>query len=169
MKRFIILILAVASLSLALEGCSAQYKAQTQAQNMELVNQAEQSGEFYLYIDTMFPKRGPSQKLTSSYSVKVKDGVLHSYLPYFGQAWNVPYGGGKGLVFDAPIEQLQQGITRKGDGVVFQVLTKNEEDTYLYDITIYSTGYCSVTVQSRNRDTIRYSGHIQEMPAKENG
>ena len=45
--------------------------------------------------------KGRSRALTSDYSIEIRNDSVFSYLPYFGVAYNVPYGGGKGLIFNA--------------------------------------------------------------------
>ena len=80
-------------------------------------------------------------------------------LPYFGRAYNVPYGGGKGLNFIAPITGYQTETDRKG--ITRVVLTsENEEDHYRYILEVSSSGDSYIQVQSRQRDFIRYSGRM---------
>lgn len=54
-------------------------------------------------MDYMIPLRGGG-KSVSTYYIKVSADSLDSYLPYFGQARHIPYGGGKGLNFQEKID-----------------------------------------------------------------
>ena len=107
----------------------------------------------------MYPLRGQARMVSFGYSVEVRNDSLFSYLPYFGRAYSVPYGGGKGLNFSAPIKsyqerEIKQGVRRIEIGVA------NEEDTYLYSIEVFDSGNASVDVQSRLRDHISYTGEM---------
>ena len=93
------------------------------------------------------------------YSVKVKDGVLYSHLPYIGQAWRVPYGGGHALNFDAPILNYTVSQARK-DGYEIRIYVKTDEDEHLYLLTVFENGRASLDVQSGNRDRISYTGQM---------
>ena len=77
----------------------------------------------------MLPMKGRSRSLTSNYSVEVRNDSVFSYLPYFGEAYNIPYGGGKGLIFNAPISQYQTKHLKKGK-VQINFKVNNEEDKY---------------------------------------
>lgn len=58
---------------------------------------------FTVDVSMAYPMRGRSIPLTSSYSLKMKNDSVDVYLPYFGRAYSVPYGGGKGLHFQSEI------------------------------------------------------------------
>ena len=83
-----------------------------------------------------------------------------SYLPYFGRAYNVPYGGGKGLNFTAPIASYQEFLKRNGLRHI-EIGVVNDEDTYLYTIEVFDNGSSSVDVHARQRERISYSGNIE--------
>ena len=106
----------------------------------------------------MYPLRGTSQHV-SNYSVSVKDGVLDSHLPFIGQAWRVPYGGGHALNFKADIGSYNVAKTRK-DGYEVRIYVKTDEDEHLYLLTVFTNGRASLEVQSGNRDRISYSGEM---------
>jgi hypothetical protein len=97
--------------------------------------------------------------MVSNYSIKVKDGVLISHLPFIGQAWRVPYGGGHALNFDAPI--VNYTVTQpRTDGYEIRIYVKTDEDEHLYRLTVFDNGRASLDVQSQNRDRISYTGEM---------
>jgi len=104
--------------------------------------------------------RGSSRSVSYGYSVEVRNDTLFSYLPYFGRAYNVPYGGGKGLNFSHPIENYQEYQKKNGQRHIEIGLT-NEEDTYLYTIEVFDNGNSSVEVLSRQRERIFYTGMME--------
>ena len=103
--------------------------------------------------------RGSSRSVSFGYSVEVRNDSLISYLPYFGRAYNVPYGGGKGLNFSAPIGSYQEYMKRNGQRHI-EIGVSNEEDTYLYTIEVFDNGNSSVEVRARERERISYSGNV---------
>ena len=156
MKNWIIIIVMAA----ALAGCATTAeRMEREARTAAQVSEALASRHYTINVLMMYPQRGRAVNLTTNYSVEVKGDSLISYLPYFGRAYNVPYGGGKGLNFIAPITGYQTETDRKG--ITRVVLTsENEEDRYRYILEVSSSGDSYIQVQSRQRDFIRYSGRM---------
>lgn len=156
MKNWIIFIVMAA----ALAGCATTAeRMEREARTAAQVSEALASRHYTINVLMMYPQRGRAVNLTTNYSVEVKGDSLISYLPYFGRAYNVPYGGGKGLNFIAPITGYQTETDRKGMTRVV-LTTENEEDRYQYVLEVSSSGDSYVQVQSRQRDFIRYSGRM---------
>ena len=103
--------------------------------------------------------KGRSRALTTLYSLEVKNDSIFSYLPYVGEAYNVPYGGGKGLNFQAPISQYESKEGKKGT-IEIKLKTRNEEDSYTYRITVFTNGSTQIYVQPNNRQSISFSGKM---------
>ena len=102
---------------------------------------------------------GNSRNVSYGYSVEVRNDTLISYLPYFGRAYNVPYGGGKGLNFSERIGSYHE--TQQSNGArLIDIELKNDEDIYQYTIKVFDNGNSSIDVQSRQRDPISYSGEM---------
>ena len=156
MKNWIIFIVLAA----ALAGCATTAeRMEREARTAAQVSEALASRHYTINVLMMYPQRGRAVNLTTNYSVEVKGDSLISYLPYFGRAYNVPYGGGKGLNFIAPITGYQTETDRKG--ITRVVLTsENEEDHYRYILEVSNSGDSYIQVQSRQRDFIRYSGRM---------
>ena len=161
MKKWILPLLAAA---LAVSACgilgseTKEERAAREAREAQMVRQAVQAGDFTIDIDRMYPLRGTS-KMVSNYSIKVKDGVLISHLPFIGQAWRVPYGGGHALNFEAPV--LNYTATANGrDGYEIRIYVKTDEDEHLYRLTVFDNGRASLDVQSQNRDRISFTGEM---------
>ena len=161
MKKWILPLLAVV---LTVSSCGVlssetrEERARREAREARMVDENLQSANFRIEIDRMYPVRGSSQHVTN-YSVTVKDGVLNSHLPYIGQAWRVPYGGGHALNFKDKILSYNVSQTRK-DGYEVRIYVKTDEDEHLYLFTIFDNGRASLDVQSGNRDRCSYSGEM---------
>ena len=161
MKKWILSLLAAAltvSACGVLSGETREEKVAREAREAQMVADNLQNANFTIDIDRMYPLRGTSQHV-SNYSVSVKDGVLDSHLPFIGQAWRVPYGGGHALNFKADIGSYNVAKTRK-DGYEVRIYVKTDEDEHLYLLTVFTNGRASLEVQSGNRDRISYSGEM---------
>ena len=159
MKKWILPLLAVTltvSSCGVLSGETREERARREAREARMVEDNIQAGDFTIDIDRMYPVRGSSQHV-SNYSVSVKDGVLNSHLPYIGQAWRVPYGGGHALNFKAPVGTYNVFRTQDG-GYEIRILVKTDEDQHVYTLTIFNNGRTSLDVQSQNRERISFSG-----------
>ena len=122
----------------------------------QMVRQGVENVDFKVNIDRMIPLRGASRHV-DNYSVKVKDDHIVSYLPYFGRAWDLPYGGGHGLNFEADIQDSAVFISDDGSYTV-RLLIKTDEDTHVYTFQIFRNGSATLLVQSRNREPINFNG-----------
>lgn len=160
MKRILISLMAAA---LLFQGCgvlteSREDRAARLERTAQLVDEGVKAGDFKMEIRMMNPLRGGARHV-DNYSVKVKDGHIVSYLPYFGRAWDLPYGGGHGLNFEADIEE--SAAFREADGsYTVRLLIKTDEDTHVYTFQFFQNGSASLLVQSKNREPINYSGDL---------
>ncbi|MBR3027409.1 MAG: DUF4251 domain-containing protein [Bacteroidales bacterium] len=160
MKRFFYLSLIVASAMILWSSCAtSEEKAAQMAVLSANVTNALDNRDYKIAIDRMYPMRG-SRQVSYGYSVEVRNDTLISYLPYFGRAYNVPYGGGKGLNFTAPIGSYQEFMKRNGQRHI-EIGVTNEEDTYFYTIEVFDNGNSSVEVRARQRERISYSGNVE--------
>jgi hypothetical protein len=143
---------------MVLMACGTLTAAQ-QAERALAVENALQSRHYTVDVQMMYPNRGVGRNVTSNYSLEVKGDTLVSYLPYFGRAYSVPYGGGKALNFTAPIKRYQSAKGSKGRTLVDLVID-NEEDVITYHIEVFDNGQTTIDVIAREREPISYSGEL---------
>ena len=155
-KNFLIQTLCVwifMMMSASIQMAEAQEKENRQEQVAETIQKALDAQTYKIDVDYMYPMKGRSRALTSLYSLEVKNDSIYSYLPYVGEAYSVPYGGGKGLNFRAPISQYESKEGKKG---ATEILLKD--------------GTSRIHVQPNNRQSISFSGKInpddQQGPSK---
>ena len=88
-----------------------------------------------------------AKALSYGYYIKVSGDSLYSYLPYFGHAYRVPYGGGKGLDF---AEKMTEYTITKGKGgrMNIDIKVDNREDRYTYHLEVYDNGRAFLDVSS---------------------
>ena len=160
MKKLLFSILLGSSACAMLSGCaSAEERAARAAEQAAKVTKALEARDYKIAVNRMYPMKGSSRSVSYGYSVEVRNDSLISYLPYFGRAYNVPYGGGKGFNFSEHIGSYHE--TQQSNGArVIDIELKNDEDIYQYTIKVFDNGNSSIDVQSRQRDPISYSGEM---------
>lgn len=161
MKKVLMTMVSACLALVMLSGCAtSEERATRAAEQAAKVKTALTERNYKISIDRMYPMKGGSKTVSYGYSVEVRNDSLISYLPYFGRAYNVPYGGGKGLNFSERIGSYEEALMKNGKHHI-EIGVTNEEDTYLYTIDVFDNGNSSVAVQSRQREPISYSGRIE--------
>ena len=159
MKKLFIFLLAATVAVLTVSSCGvAGMTAADKAQIEQTVQDQLAAKDYTVLIQLMIPPVGASRAV-SNYSVKVSGDTLVSYLPYIGQAYNLPYGGGKGLDFTATIGHYHDQVLQDGNHNIIINLS-NGEDVFVYNLNISPSGSAFLSVSSRNRQTISYTGEM---------
>ncbi len=158
MKKYLIVLFTIAIA--ACSSLTSAEKAERDAKTAQTVEKALAERHYKVVISMMNPRRGRAVNVSPDFSLEVKGDTLVSYLPYFGRAYNVPYGGGKGLNFTAPISEYYSAKGRKG-ATLITMKAVNEEDVYSFRLEIFSNGSTSIDLTARERESISYSGQIE--------
>ena len=160
MKKFLFSMVFGLVASVMLSGCAtAEERTARAAEQAAKVRTALTERNYKISIDHMYPMKGGSKSVSFGYTVEVRNDSLFSYLPYIGRAYQIPYGGGKGLNFSERIGSYQE--TQRKNGLRhIEIGVKNDEDTYLYTIEVWDNGKSQINVQARQRERISYSGDI---------
>ncbi|MBR1464505.1 MAG: DUF4251 domain-containing protein [Prevotella sp.] len=124
------------------------------------VNEMLDNRHFKIEVDMMHPLNYPSKSLSTYFSMEIRNDSILSYLPYLGRAYQVPYGGGKALNFEAPIRQYQESFPKKHMRRI-ELSTDNGEDILFYSIEVFANGNSTIHVQSRNRQSISFDGEMK--------
>lgn len=103
--------------------------------------------------------RGPIT-VTSDFSLAIEGDSVVSHLPYFGRAYNVPYGGGNAFDFTTRHTDYTLGYGEKGEATI-TFTAKTREDVYRYRITIFSNGRATINVSAQERQPISYDGEVE--------
>ena len=150
---------------LSLVACSTTRNAATQkvdaqkvaAQIADSVN-ARTLKVTFNYVN---PMRFPVHYLTTEYSLRIKGDSISSYLPYFGRAYRTDYGSTEsplnfeGLAWNMDISRYK----KRGYRFVFEVTNKQQE-SFVYNLTIFSNGNATLNVNSNDRDPISFDGEV---------
>lgn len=154
------LLSAVAVVVLGLLTACSTMTAAERAEKALAVERALASRHYVVDVQMMYPRSGRAVNVSSNYSLEIKGDTVVSYLPYFGRAFSIPYGGGKAFNFSAPIISYESASDQKGKTYV-RLVTDNEEDVITFQLEIFDNGQTTIDVQAREREPITYSGELE--------
>lgn len=158
MKKILFLALAaMLAASCATGKLSPEEKAAQASQKAQLIGAGIANRHFTVLATHMQPLGAPSRTLTYGYEVTVGGDTLKSVLPYVGRGYSVPYGGGSGLHFTTTITDYTSSHNPKGYYEV-EIKARNEGQDYVYRLQIFDNGRTNITVISRERDQIHFTG-----------
>ncbi len=155
-KQIFMLLLA---LLVGIPTLSAQSKKEKKEQKKEAVKKLIESENYKIDVNTAMPMHGRSIPLTSSYSLEIRNDSVISYLPYYGRAYSIPYGGGDGLNFKAVLKEYSMEMDKKGNAVI-EFIARNPEDRYEYRVKVFPNGSASIDVNMQNRQSISFQGEL---------
>jgi hypothetical protein len=159
MKKYkgILAITFAATILVACNTLTTAERAERDAKTAMAVEAALNERHYTVEIEWMYPISGRARYVLSDFMLEVRGDTLLSYLPYFGRAYDVPYGGGKGMNFVAPITHYQSAKSSNGTTEI-SMMVDNDEDILQYRLKIFNSGKTNIDVESQKRETISYSG-----------
>lgn len=114
-------------------------------------------------INTIIPSIGPMKQTSDGYTLKVSEGKVDAYLPYFGESHSaiIPGLDEPGIKFD-DIEvniSVNKKKAKKGEyGWKFTAKSGSEEVQVF--MTLWTSGDVEIRCQPANRSSISYRGTI---------
>jgi len=136
-----------------------QNKIEKQKQIQALVT----SKEFVFEARYALPQGGKSVYLTgSSYTVKFHPDTIESYLPFFGRAYSVDYGGEGGIKFIGKPTEFNVVTLKAEKGYDINATIKTPKDYYKFYLSVSPVGNATLTVNSNQRSSISYQGDIEK-------
>lgn len=137
----------------------AQSKKEKKEQKEKEVKEMIVSQRFIIDVNRAIPMGGRSVTLSSPYSLEMRGDSVVSFLPYYGRAYSVPFGGGNGLRFEEPITNYTCTYDKKGTAKI-QFSTRTDEDTYRINLSIFSNGSATVNFTPVNKQSITFYGEL---------
>lgn len=106
------------------------------------------------------PQGGSSVDLTTnSNSVKFRPENIDSYMPFFGRAYSIDFGGDAGLKFEGKPSEFK--ITRKGEkGYEVKAAVPLPRDNFKLDLFVGREGSATMTITCNQRSPISYFGNV---------
>lgn len=159
-KKFLLMMTVL--VAVLLQACGTT-DGLTNAERQTAITRQVQEGldtrHYTIAVDWMKPLGGMARHVTSNYELKVNGDEVDSYLPYVGEAYRLPYGGGKGLNFKGKIEDYTiTYLTSNRSHIEFRVT--NDEDTYYFRIDVFNNGKSIIDIIAQERDAISFDGEM---------
>ena len=165
MKAIRIIFSLLLIMAISIPTLSAQTKKEKKELKKQAVEKLITSGKYKIDVNRALTARGRSVMLTSPYSVEIRNDSIISHLPYYGRAYSIPYGGGEGLNFKAPLTDYKLDWDKKGTAKI-KFTARSTEDKFDFDIDIFSNGSSTIFVNMQNRQSINFQGEV-DMTEKE--
>lgn len=134
-------------------------KAEREAAVTRQVQEGLDSRHYTIAVDWMKPLGGVPRHVSSNYELKVDGDDVDSYLPYVGEAYRVPYGGGKGLNFKGKIENYTITYPTSNRSHI-EFMVNNGEDVYYFRIDVFDNGKSIIDIIAQDHDAISFDGEM---------
>ena len=159
-KKFLLMMTVFAALLLTACGTgNGLTKAEREAAVTRQVQEGLDTRHYTIAVDWMKPLGGMARHVSSNYELKVMGDKVDSYLPYVGEAYRIPYGGGKGLNFKGDIEDYSITYpTSNRSHIEFKV--NNGEDVYYFRIDVFDNGKSIIDIIAQDHDAISFDGEM---------
>ena len=159
-RKFLLMMTVFAALLLTACGTgNGLTKAEREAAVTRQVQEGLDTRHYTIAVDWMKPLGGMARHVSSNYELKVMGDKVDSYLPYVGEAYRIPYGGGKGLNFKGDIEDYSITYpTSNRSHIEFKV--NNGEDVYHFRIDVFNNGKSIIDIIAQDRDAISFDGEM---------
>lgn len=126
-----------------------------------------ESGHFHFVANSAKSSLGNFDNLGSNYNLIFDSLKLTAYLPYYGRAYSVPYGGDGGVKFDLTAEKIDKVWNEKKKMYTLRAAVADSNDSYLIYLTTGLSGYADLKIIFRNRQMISYYGVIEKIKGDE--
>jgi len=117
--------------------------------------------QYSFEAQTAIPLGMRTRQLTPGYEMKVRKDSLEASLPYFGKAYTATIGTSDGGINFKTTDFTYTLSEGKKGGWNVTIIPKNAGDTRQLNLSISSTGYCTLQVTSNNKQSISFYGYIQ--------
>ena len=166
MKKYLISMAYALLAAMVLNGCAtSKEKAARKTEQAAKVKAALAEKHYKIIVNSMADlsetdeKRSP--QLLSTYRLEVRNDSLITFLPHYG--YNHILGeagvGTRGLILYEPISSYQEELTKKSKRHI-EISVEKEDDTLIFMIEVSANGNSNISVRSRRRERISYSGNL---------
>ena len=152
--------------AMALNGCAtSKEKAARKTEQAAKVKAALAEKHYKIVVNSMADLSETDEKtspqLLSTYRLEVRNDSLITFLPHYG--YNHILGeagvGTRGLILYEPISSYQEELTKKSKRHI-EISVEKEDDTLIFMIEVSANGNSNISVRSRRRERISYSGNL---------
>ena len=161
-----LLLLALTPPATAQKSSSKEAKARQAEEAFQAIRALIESKEFQIEINRVFPASGRNvSRFNPRGEMSINDTIAKGNLPFFGRAYNLPYGEGGGIEFDNKIKDEKIKIIEKKrkKSIVYTFSVAGKNDQYRFTIEAMGGNSCSISLNSNNRAQISYAGTISPL------
>jgi len=134
----------------------------TTPESIREITRKVESKDYTVVVNYANPMRWKQIYLNSEYDLRIKNDSAFAYLPYFGVAYSVPYGGGEGgIKFAEPLMDYAIKPNKKSNGWDIRFKVKGMDDGFEISMNIFNNGNSMITFNSINRDPITFTGELK--------
>lgn len=121
------------------------------------------SGEISGILNKMSPGTGGNINLSgNTYDLSITPDSVVAYLPYYGRSFNASINNDRdenGYKFKSKDFTYKNSKRKKG-GWEITINPKDTKDNPKLNLTVFTNGYATLTVNSNNKQSISYNGYI---------
>jgi hypothetical protein len=151
----------VTSFICLLAACSPNTASQGNDQAASTSTELLESRNYVFKAITAIPARGRSIQLNSDYTLRVSKDTVRADLPFFGRAYTAPIGQSSGgFEFTSTQFDYKQNV-RKNGAYEIEIIPRDHRDVQRMLLTVSTSGYGSLYINSQNRQAITFNGHIE--------
>lgn len=158
MKRLLILLVPVVVWCLASN--AQESRRERKAREKFEMGQLIHSGHFSFVPRSAQSELGTFNNLQSTYEVEFDSLRVKANLPYYGRAYNVPYGGSGGIKFDLTAKKMEKKWNEKKKLYTITAELSDRDDSYQLDLTTGLDGFADLKITLVNRTWISFFGTI---------
>ncbi|MBQ7222731.1 MAG: DUF4251 domain-containing protein [Bacteroidales bacterium] len=148
--------------ALLMTGCGLLGSTTETAKNPQQVVNAVNNMDLNISITWIYPMGQQPRQTTNDYSLKVKNGVANTRLPFIGNKYSSSgFGEDAAIVFkDQPVTVTQKARGTKGEYLV-SFTTKVENEVFIVDLTIWDDGTVNIVCKGSERTVMNYTGELR--------
>jgi|SRR5579863_206889 len=124
------------------------------------------SRKFRFHALSATSMKGMTRQLTGDYFLKLNQDSLSVALPYYGRSFTADYPPTDITTEFNSTQFSYKSDTPKKGGWNITIIPKNEPNASKIDLSITTSGYCTVRISSNSREPISYYGTITDYDAR---
>ena len=131
-----------------------------------LIKTTIDSRQFIFKAESAIPSGGNSRPLSSGYDLVINKSMLRASLPYFGKTFGTPTDIDNGGFQFTSMSYTYNRTDGKKGGWEINIKPDDARDISSINLTIYEDGNANLEINSIQRGSISYTGHIAALKSR---
>lgn len=149
-----------------LQGFSQSNAEQKKQDQYNQLKSEIESRQFRFHALSATSMKGMTRQLTSEYFLKMNKDSLSVDLPYFGRSFTTSYPPTDLSISFKSTQFSYKSDTLKKGGWDITIVPKNQSNASKINLSITTSGYCTVRISSNSREPISYYGTITDYDSR---